>query len=490
MKAWMRNLDAIFASSTGKGGKFAFPAVGRQDWIFGGVTLLFDVLLWLGCYGIFAVLRADSLAAQPTGHLYLLMEAPFVAVCLVFFTIGAYDRRTNMMSLNYMSEHLIGGAIAALLGFLLIYSIAAYGQSIKPSRSVLLLSFAAFTPASLLFRRALYQQSLAQISRQSFLVLGAGNLARDFYRSYLLSPNRQRLRFVDLGPASIPEPTITEEELPLLKQDVFAALQALGPDDEGVIIAEHTDTLTEKLLHRLADIHFSKVPVYTMESFYEKYWRKIPVTALAADWPLRIGSQLVSQSPYAHVKRLFDLLVSGVALVVISPLLAPLVLLTILDSGKPAIFRQTRVGLGNKQFTIFKFRTMYSCPAGHDGDLYTRAGDPRVTRLGFWLRKLRLDELPQLWNVFKGDMTLIGPRAEWIKCVEQYDGTIPFYHLRHLVKPGITGWAQINYPYGQSVEDALQKLKYDLYYIRHYSLRLDAMIVLKTLHVMLWGKGQ
>ena len=123
-------------------------------------------------------------------------------------------------------------------------------------------------------------------------------------------------------------------------------------------------------------------------------------------------------------------------------------------------------------------------------DLYTRVGDARITRLGHWLRKLRLDELPQLFNVLKGDMSLIGPRAEWTKCAELYEGAIPYYHFRHLVKPGITGWAQVNYPYGQNEEDAFQKLKFDLYYIRYYSLRLDAMIVLKTLHIMIWGKGQ
>jgi lipopolysaccharide/colanic/teichoic acid biosynthesis glycosyltransferase len=232
------------------------------------------------------------------------------------------------------------------------------------------------------------------------------------------------------------------------------------------------------------------MPVYTLETFYEKYWRKIPVTALESSWPLRMGFQLVSQSPYAHAKRLFDLVVSGLALVFLSPLMALLAALTVLDSGRPAMFLQSRVGLGNKPFTILKFRTMHARPVESAADLYTVEGDPRITRLGYWLRKLRLDELPQLWNVFKGDMTLIGPRAEWTKCVELYNGKIPFYHLRHLVKPGITGWAQINYPYGQNAEDALQKLTYDLYYIRHYSLRLDAMIVLKTLHVMLWGKGQ
>jgi lipopolysaccharide/colanic/teichoic acid biosynthesis glycosyltransferase len=123
-------------------------------------------------------------------------------------------------------------------------------------------------------------------------------------------------------------------------------------------------------------------------------------------------------------------------------------------------------------------------------DLYTRSDDRRVTRAGRWLRKLRLDELPQLWNVLKGDMSLIGPRAEWTKCVERYQKTVPFYHFRHLVKPGITGWAQVNYPYGESDEDTVEKLQYDLYYIRHYSLKLDAMIALKTVHTMLFGKGR
>jgi lipopolysaccharide/colanic/teichoic acid biosynthesis glycosyltransferase len=123
-------------------------------------------------------------------------------------------------------------------------------------------------------------------------------------------------------------------------------------------------------------------------------------------------------------------------------------------------------------------------------DIYTRDGDSRITRVGRCLRKLRLDELPQFWNVLRGDMSLIGPRAEWDKIVERYEKKIPFYHFRHLVKPGITGWAQVNYPYGESEEDAIEKLKYDLYYIRRYSLKLDAMIALKTVHVMLFSKGR
>ena len=162
-----------------------------------------------------------------------------------------------------------------------------------------------------------------------------------------------------------------------------------------------------------------------------------------------------------------------------------------MESGKPVIFRQPRVGGEGQMFIAYKFRTMFTrSGAAETDDIYTRENDPRITRMGSWLRKLRLDELPQLWNVFRGEMSLIGPRAEWIKCAERYEKAIPFYHFRHLVKPGITGWAQVNYPYGESDEDAIEKLKYDLYYIRHYSLKLDAMIILKTVHTMLFGKGR
>ncbi len=125
-----------------------------------------------------------------------------------------------------------------------------------------------------------------------------------------------------------------------------------------------------------------------------------------------------------------------------------------------------------------------------NSDLYTHKDDPRITKVGKFLRATRLDELPQLWNVLRGDMSLIGPRAEWDRLVEDYGRKIPCYHFRHLVKPGITGWAQVNYNYGASLDDTLRKLEYDLYYIRHFSFLLDATIVLKTIHIMLFGKGR
>jgi len=124
------------------------------------------------------------------------------------------------------------------------------------------------------------------------------------------------------------------------------------------------------------------------------------------------------------------------------------------------------------------------------GARYTQPGDIRITAVGRFLRSTRLDELPQIWNVLLGDMSLIGPRAEWDQLVEEYEREIPCYYFRHLVRPGITGWAQVNYPYGANLEDTIRKLEYDLYYIRHFSFTLDASIVLKTIHVMLFGKGR
>jgi lipopolysaccharide/colanic/teichoic acid biosynthesis glycosyltransferase len=196
-------------------------------------------------------------------------------------------------------------------------------------------------------------------------------------------------------------------------------------------------------------------------------------------------------SPYHYVKRLFDVLITLLTAAVWIPLSGLVALLVWIESGRPVIFRQERVGRENKIFTLLKFRTMrQQSPEDEEENMYTRKDDPRITRVGRWLRNLRLDELPQLWNVLRGDMSLIGPRAEWVKCADRYEEKIPFYHFRHLVKPGVTGWAQVNYPYGESEEDAIEKLKYDLYYIRHYSLKLDAMIMLKTVHTMLFGKGR
>jgi len=353
-----------------------------------------------------------------------------------------------------------------------------------------LISFIFFLPISLTYRRFFRQLIATSAAQRAFLVIGSGERATRFYETYKQSPNQQQLEFVDNDVGRVGA-TIAGEGSPIIQGGIAARLAQLDGRYSGVILAESIDRLGPELLEILVRTQFQRTRVYTLESFHEVHWRHVPMHTIDPFWPLQMGFQLARNSPYHYLKRLFDLIFSAVLLLISAPLVALIVLLIWMESGRPAIFRQLRVGCEGHIFTAYKFRTMFMRDLNEETtDLYTRKDDSRVTPVGRWLRKLRIDELPQLWNVFKGDMSLIGPRAEWTKCAERYEQIIPFYHFRHLVKPGITGWAQVNYPYGESDQDALEKLQYDLYYIRHYSLKLDAMIVLKTVHTMLFGKGR
>jgi lipopolysaccharide/colanic/teichoic acid biosynthesis glycosyltransferase len=204
-------------------------------------------------------------------------------------------------------------------------------------------------------------------------------------------------------------------------------------------------------------------------------------------WLLSQEFRHVETSAFSQIKRLMDIGLAGTALIVTAPLCALVWIAIRLDSPGPAVFRQQRIGLRGREFTIFKFRTM-TLNAEKAGAT-TTVGDARITRLGHLLRRSRIDEIPQLINIVRGDMSLVGPRPEWTVCVNNYQDVLPGYHLRHLAKPGLTGWAQVNYPYGEGVEDAAHKLAFDLHYVTHASLVLDCSIFLKTLYVVLGRIG-
>ena len=461
----------------------------RQSGTVAAAFLLLDVVGWLAICNLLGFLRHDQvLYLGTTSFETQLLSLGVILVTL--FAIGGYDRRSDMTSLGYTSEHIIALMTATVLTLLLIYTVSTYSLAMHPSRAVVLASFALFTPLSLCYRRPLHRAIAVNRAKQFFLVLGAGETAKRFYKSYRKSDSHEQLRFFDLGNRAAGRP-LAGEGSPIVEANADLPLDHLGADISGVVLADTVAQFHPGVIEQLVRMHFQQTPVYTLESFYETHWRRVPVSNIDPAWPLQPGFQLARDSSYSQIKRLFDVVAAAAAILLLSPLLVALVLATWLDSGRPALFRQPRVGRDNRPFTIYKYRTMFnSPPPTRPEDLYTQVNDVRITRLGHWLRKLRLDELPQLFNVLKGNMSLIGPRAEWTKCAERYERAIPCYHFRHLVKPGITGWAQVNYPYGQNEEDAIEKLKYDLYYIRHYSLRLDAMIVLKTLHIMIWGKGQ
>lgn len=460
----------------------------NHEWSSAALYLFLDVVTWLAIYRVAGWFRYDAFYATPFQFFVVNLIQLGVIVAALYF-VGGYDRTVEKLTLGYAAEHILAVTAAGLVSAMLIYSAATFDQTMKPSRGVLLLSFAIFLPLSLAYRRWIRQYVVASSVGRSFLIIGGGATAARFYEAYKKSSNGQQLEFVDVDEQHVGKP-IAGEGSPIVQGNLALKLDNLSNRYSGIILAARANSLDAKLLERLVHAQFQETRVYTLESFYETQWRYLPLGIVDPFWPLQTGFQLARTSPYHYLKRLFDILASATALVICSPLFILVPLCIWIKDGAPVLFRQERVGRDGKRFVLFKFRTMRSRADHEDEDIYTREGDPRITRVGRWLRKLRLDELPQLWNALKGDISLIGPRPEWSKCAERYEQSIPFYHFRHLVKPGITGWAQVNYPYGESDEDAVEKLKYDLYYIRHYSLKLDAMIVLKTLYTMLFGKGR
>ena len=458
-----------------------------QEWSSALLYLLLDVVSWLAIYRLAGWFRFDAFYATPFQFFIVNVIQLSVIVAALYF-VGGYDRTVEKLTLGYAAEHILAVIAAAVVSAMLIYSAATFDQTMKPSRGVLLLSFAVFLPVSLAYRRWIRQYVVTSSAGRSFLVIGGGATAARFYEAYRNSPNGQKLEFVDVTEERVGQP-IAGQGTPIVQGDLAGKLANLSERYSGIILAAKASSLSTELLERLVHAQFQETRVYTLESFYETQWRYLPVGIIDPFWPLQSGFQLARNSPYHYLKRLFDIIASAIALIICTPLFLLISVFIWMEDGSPVFFRQERVGCDGRRFILFKFRTM-RCSDEAEEDIYTRKDDRRVTAVGRWLRKLRFDELPQLWNALKGDISLIGPRPEWSKCAERYEQTIPFYHFRHLVKPGITGWAQVNYPYGESDEDAVEKLKYDLYYIRHYSLKLDAMIVLKTLYTMLFGKGR
>ncbi len=256
----------------------------------------------------------------------------------------------------------------------------------------------------------------------------------------------------------------------------------------GEIILALRDRRGGMPVDELLECKLRGINVVELSSFFERENGHLQLDSMNASW--MILAEGFNQGMLRDtVKRLFDLLISLLMLLLTLPVMALAALLIKLESPGPALYRQERVGQGGRPFTILKFRSMRS-DAEHDGKpRWASQNDSRITMVGRFIRRTRIDELPQIFNVFLGDMSFVGPRPERPYFVEDLTQQIPYYGIRHTVKPGITGWAQVRYPYGATVEDALHKLQYDLYYVKNHSLFLDMMVLFQTVQVVLWGKG-
>ncbi len=264
------------------------------------------------------------------------------------------------------------------------------------------------------------------------------------------------------------------------------SVKDLDEDNPDILIIPQSEQVDRETLELISEAKLRHIPTLTLSEMYELLLGRINIDEVEPRELIKLAPQTTWYVLWG--KRLLDILIVLLSLPIVIPLCVLISIGIYIESGSPVLFWQTRVGQGGKTFEMVKFRTMRYVKSSTEPS-FTTQNDPRITKLGKFLRKYRLDELPQLWNVLRGDMSLIGPRPEQVKFVEEYKASIPAYNCRHLVKPGITGWAQINLGYTSDLESTKVKLGYDLYYVKHICLWLDLLIIFKTLEVILTGYG-
>jgi sugar transferase (PEP-CTERM system associated) len=329
--------------------------------------------------------------------------------------------------------------------------------------------------------RSAYSWLIRQpLLRERICVLGAGDRAKWLVEAMRTQPELG-MEVVGWAGATGGEP-MTREAL------ATSLLDQVKKRDLDRIIVALDDRRGTMPVRELLELRLSGIKVEDATAIIEKITGRIEVDSLYPSW-LIFSKGFRLNPTFMLVRRLVSLLASFICLAVVSPLLPLVALLIKLTSPGPVLYRQKRVGRNGKVFTCYKFRTMRADAEADVGPTWAGDNDPRVTSVGRWLRLTRLDEIPQLWNVLRGDMGFVGPRPERPEFVEWLTREIPYYHLRHIIRPGITGWAQVRYQYGASVEEAKEKLKYDLYYIRNISLSLDLLIFAESVKTILLGRG-
>ena len=292
--------------------------------------------------------------------------------------------------------------------------------------------------------------------------------------------------FIDPDPARVGAPVINPGVIGTI-EDIPSIVRARRVDRVVVSLADARGKLP---MDKLLEMKIDGVSFDHLASVYEEYTGKIAVENLRPSWFIFSPGFRKSRSLSAS-KRALDVLFAVVGLVVASPVMAVVAAAVRLTSPGPVLYHQQRVGRHGRIFTVHKFRSMRDDAEAETGPVWaSKEGDVRVTPVGRWLRRTRLDELPQLWNVLKGDMSFVGPRPERPEFVTELTRQIPYYGQRHVVRPGVTGWAQVRYTYGASVEDALEKLQYDLFYIKNLSIALDLFIIFETVKTVILQEGR
>lgn len=409
------------------------------------------------------------------------LDLAFFIVIVTFasYLMELYDTQKKLRK----REIFVRSLVAAAVSFFLLSSLFYIMPFLKFGRGLLLLSLLNFVFFQFLWH--IIHKYVHELSiERRVLVIGTGPLAKLIGGLIVTTNHTHKLA----GYFGCCRETIEVPGECIIGSGEEGIVEAARRENAEKIVISLTERRGSIPLRDLMDCKFSGIEVTDAPSFYEQVTGKLLLESITPGWFIFSNGFKVTR-PARAFKRIFDKILSCIGVIVTLPLF-PLIALAIkATSPGPVLFRQVRTGKHEKEFVLYKFRTMRTNAETNTGAVWAQKDDPRVTPVGKFLRKSRLDELPQLFNVLKGDMSFIGPRPERPEFVEKLKERIPYYSHRHFVKPGITGWAQIKYPYGASVEDALEKLRYDLYYIKNLSITLDLLIFFETIKVILYSRG-
>ncbi len=400
-----------------------------------------------------------------------LLSVEFIGITAILgfclFVSGAYSSDNISLRPKLPFKTLFVVLSGGALSLLFVYSLGPEKYTAMLGRGVFPFAVISFGVAAMLSRLVINQVFRKNGYRKNIVFLGGKSSFLRLAEALKGSNSTLNLKHVtDL------------QKLSQLKQKPNAIVISpkFNPDEDGQ--------------RQLLRLRLSGIIIYSLADFYEGFLFLVPINEVDNDWFIRAeGFTMLHSFASNKVKRCVDILVASILLVLTTPLLLLVAATIKLTSHGPLLFSQTRVGFEGKNFILYKFRTM-TVSAEQDGAQWAVPDDPRILPVGGFLRRTRIDELPQCWNILKGDMSIIGPRPERPEFTTNLANKIPYYNLRHVIKPGLTGWAQVCYPYGASVEDALRKLQYDLYYIKNHSVIFDLNILMRTILVTLRRSGR
>lgn len=444
--------------------------------------MLADMLVMMLAIGA-GIAISGRVAVAMTGELVWASLPLFVMAMVMIGALGLYHHVPGR-SITSVVARVVAAFLVALP---IVYVSAPFFVEVEQARTVLQNIWMAGLAGVAVERILAAKGWLGGVSSvRKVLVLGVGEDARSVEQAVRASPELGYL-IVGFYPVHPAEPRVVNKQRILpTHTPLFELADQLRVDEVIVALRERRGGVLP--LNQLLDCKTAGIQVTELSNFFERIRGQVRLDSLRASW--LIYGEGFRQSPWrVGVKRGFDIIASLVLLVVTLPVAAVTALAIFAETGLPVFYRQERVGQAGRTFEVLKFRSMVT-DAERDGKpRWARKNDSRVTQVGRFIRRTRIDELPQIWNVLRGDMSFVGPRPERPYFVDQLSTQIPFFAVRHCVKPGVTGWAQVKYTYGSTVEDAVQKLQFDLYYVKNHTLFLDMVIILHTIRVVLSGQG-